>query len=94
MVHCEVKNYVKERLPAGCYREDGLIPVSDKHCMRMPKAKREDLVAWSGLERDPENLLYITSRLAIWDEVKYPTLADFERSLTEELPSILSLRSS
>ena len=76
-----VSEFLEDRRPAGCYREDGLIPIHKEFWMEMAKAKRGDILSWYSIEPDPANLRYIASRIKAWDPDKHQTLADLERDL-------------
>lgn len=78
---------LNSRRPTGSYREDGILPLGGGTWVQMSMATRENLIAWSAIEQDPENLRYIISRLEAWDKtqlerLEWATLANLERVIS------------
>jgi hypothetical protein len=75
----DILQWTDARRPAGAYREDGILQLSEKELVFMRSATREHLVVWALHESDERNLTYIRSRLDLWD--RHPeckTLAELE----------------
>jgi hypothetical protein len=71
--------YLQEHRPNGSYRADGILALDNRSLIKMCDATRSYVVQWARHETDPVNLRYIVSRLAVWDDVKYKSLADLEK---------------
>jgi hypothetical protein len=78
----QIEGYLQEHRPKGCYRADGLIPLSSERYKQMPCVTRADLLAWRELETDPANLAYIDSRFEVWP-AGIESLGDLERALAD-----------
>jgi hypothetical protein len=77
------REWEASRRPTGTYREDGVLPLSEDLRVFMPKATREDLLAWALRENDERNLAYIKNRLELWDfHPECETLAELENTQT------------
>jgi hypothetical protein len=76
-----VDRYVSEHQPAGAYRKDGVLKLSDNRIVLMPDATRDHLLSWALYEDDDGNLAYIKSRLDLWDDhPECKTLAELEKA--------------
>jgi hypothetical protein len=73
--------YLQEHRPNGSYRADGILTLDNQNLVKMCDATRSYVVQWARHETDPVNLRYIVSRLAVWDHVKYKSLADLEKNI-------------